>query len=179
MNQASVGLRDLRVEEAMNTEVVTLPASATMEEAANAFASHGINGAPVVDEAGHVVGMLSATDFAKLDETENRCSCHDFHSDEFELKKPTSSDCFRIVHEATDSLRQHMTTALQTVGMQQTLHEASRYMLGQQIHRLLVIDEHSRPVGVLSPLDILAALVETAAGDSAANGNNNCQEGAS
>lgn len=162
MKNLSSGLHDLSVAEAMTTDVVTLSACATMAEAANVFAAEEIDGAPVVDEAGHVVGVLSTTDFAKKEGLADQSGCLEFHSGEFELERTSKDKPFRIVHAAEDFVQQHMATALQTIGPQQSLHEAARYLQAQKIHRLIVIDGHNRAIGILTPTDILRALAKAA-----------------
>lgn len=50
------------VREVMTTEVVTLRPDQTLAEAADVLADHGIGAAPVLDEAGTVVGLLRDED---------------------------------------------------------------------------------------------------------------------
>ena len=177
MSKASGQLDDLRVADAMSAEVVTLPSSATMNEAADVLNSHGIHGAPVVDDAGHVIGVLTTADFAKLDTSENPCLFPGFHSDEFELKRAKHEEPFHIEHESPDCVRQHMTPAVQTIGAEQSLRDAALCMSASRIHRLIVIDSHSRPVGVLSPIDILAKLAGISNG--CPSGSTVCQKSSS
>ncbi|MEM8943858.1 MAG: CBS domain-containing protein [Planctomycetota bacterium] len=159
MNKLPSLLQTKLVADVMNPEVVTLPAFATMEEAANIFAESEISGAPIVDETNRCIGVLSTTDFARMDETEKSSRCQVRFGDDFKLVQGGSSEPFHIEHVATDCVSQHMTQALQTIDSRSSLLDAVRYMLGQHIHRLIVLGEYGRPVGVLSTLDILAALV--------------------
>lgn len=55
---------DLRVKDVMTVEVVTLRPEETVSEALALLLRHGIGGAPVVDDDGRVVGMLSESDLA-------------------------------------------------------------------------------------------------------------------
>lgn len=49
----------------MNAQSLTLPSSASVEDAIHAFAAEGTSGAPIVDDQKHVVGFLSTGDILK------------------------------------------------------------------------------------------------------------------
>jgi len=48
-----------RVEEIMNQRVITVPPEMTLSAAVNVFTENHIGGAPVVDDRGRIVGMIS------------------------------------------------------------------------------------------------------------------------
>ena len=52
-----------------------------------------------------------------------------------------------------------MTPAVQTVGADESLIRAAEVMCIGHIHRLIVLDERSAPVGVVSTLDLMSALI--------------------
>jgi predicted transcriptional regulator len=52
-----------------------------------------------------------------------------------------------------------MSALVQTVGPDRPLTEAARLMCHNHIHRLLVLDAQGRPTGVVTALDIVAALI--------------------
>jgi len=51
-----------------------------------------------------------------------------------------------------------MTANVVTVGSQMLLAELARTMIDAHIHRVIVVDEERRPIGVVSSTDVLAAL---------------------
>jgi CBS domain-containing protein len=55
-------------------------------------------------------------------------------------------------------VRKHMTTDTVMVGRDTTLVTIARKMLDAHIHRVIVVDEEERPVGVVSSTDVLAAV---------------------
>lgn len=62
--------RQHRVEQMMHAPVVTVPADYPLEEAARLMIQHDIGGLPVVDAAGHLVGIITRSDiFAQFTET--------------------------------------------------------------------------------------------------------------
>lgn len=54
-----------RVADMMTREVVSVPPEAMLDEVARTMAARGVKGVPVVDEADHVLGLLSQTDFLR------------------------------------------------------------------------------------------------------------------
>jgi CBS domain-containing protein len=57
-----------------------------------------------------------------------------------------------------DQVRQYMTADVLTVQPAAPVSELARTMLAAHIHRVVVVDESRRPVGILSSMDILTAL---------------------
>ncbi len=55
-------LQDLKAEEVISRDILTLPVRASLWEAAALLRGAQITGAPVVDEQGRCVGVLSAVD---------------------------------------------------------------------------------------------------------------------
>jgi acetoin utilization protein AcuB len=58
-------LSKLQVQEIMTQEVITTTPDAFIEDAARVMVEHRIGGLPVVDEEGHVVGVITETDIFK------------------------------------------------------------------------------------------------------------------
>lgn len=56
------------------------------------------------------------------------------------------------------AVRRYMTADVVTVGPETLLPELARTMLDAHIHRVIVVDEQRRPIGIVSSTDILAAL---------------------
>jgi CBS domain-containing protein len=57
-------------------------------------------------------------------------------------------------------VRNIMTSPPISVHVETTVERAIRLMLDQHIHRLVVVDDEDRPVGVVTPLDILRLLLD-------------------
>jgi predicted transcriptional regulator len=155
VSSAKNNLAALLVKDVMTHEVVTVAVNNTMSEAADVFFEHQITGAPVVDELGHCVGMLSATDFvhSKAEELDGRnqmgnllCSRH-------------PSGLHRINEVRHDLVKSHMSYAIQSMDQDAPLLTAARCMCLEHVHRLLVIDTNGAPVGILTSLELVAAMI--------------------
>ena len=52
----------MKVEDVMTHDVVTVPPGASLKDAARQLVEHRISGLPVVDNQGHVLGVVSEAD---------------------------------------------------------------------------------------------------------------------
>lgn len=149
-------LAEMRVADTMTTQVISVSANAMMSEAADLFLEKQITGAPVIDEQGRCVGVITATDFV-------HCKAEELESGEkigHYLCSSHPSGLYSIDEVRHDMVRQHMTPAVQTVDESALLVTAARCMCSQHVHRLIVVDERSAPVGVLTSLDLIKALLQ-------------------
>ena len=58
-------LRSVKVQDYMTTQLITFKPETDLFEAINVFTEHNISGAPVVDDRGEMIGMLSEVDCLK------------------------------------------------------------------------------------------------------------------
>ncbi|MCX6784437.1 MAG: CBS domain-containing protein, partial [Candidatus Komeilibacteria bacterium] len=56
----------MQVKDIMMTKIITVPETATYEEAAKTLVGNKISGAPVVDSVGGVIGMITKKDLFKV-----------------------------------------------------------------------------------------------------------------
>jgi predicted transcriptional regulator len=128
----------MRVAELMQTEVQTVPSDAVVNDAVVVLAESRISALPVVDGAGHMVGVLSRTDvLASEEETEDQ----------------TARD---TLFEKT-LVRDLMTPRPLTISPDAEVKEAAQQMLYADVHRLFVT-EGERLLGVISTTDIMRAV---------------------
>jgi CBS-domain-containing membrane protein len=139
----------------MSAAVVTLAPDLALREAARLLAQQEISGAPVVDEAGRCVGMLAATDFIHWAERGGcaatpRCTM-----------PPGDGYDWRVMDLEmlpTEKVRAYMTADPVTVESSMGIRELARLMFDGHIHRVGVVDEQNRLVGIVSSTDVLAAV---------------------
>lgn len=150
MNSAIERIVGLRVEDIMNKEVLTINESDEMTVAAQKIFDAEITGAPVVNAAGRCVGVLSASDFVGRDAGE--------HSLEM-ITRTSPDEPYRIENLNDNLVGTHMSPLVQTVSADASMLDAGRLMCHERIHRLIVVDAAERPVGIISTLDLVAAMV--------------------
>jgi CBS-domain-containing membrane protein len=133
----------------MSRGVVTLREAMSLKEAAQVLSQTQISGAPVVDEEGRCIGVLSAVDFVrwkeKVGETPESHQSHEW--------QPTNRSTI-----PKEKVAQYMTPDPETVPLSTPVRQLARQMVDARIHRLIVLDDRDRPIGVISSTDILAAV---------------------
>jgi predicted transcriptional regulator len=144
-------LMSLKAADLMSRNVVMLSQEMSLQLAARLLARAGVTGAPVVDDRGQCVGVLSATDF--------------MHSVEHERKSAGSGDCFKAWQQVPEGdvsgcrVADCMTPDPVLVTPDVRIGELARMMMDAHIHRIIVVDgPTNRPVGVVSSMDLLAAV---------------------
>lgn len=153
-------LRTLTVADLMSKAVTTVSANQTMGEAARTLAEREVSGAPVVDEAGKCVGLLSAHDFVRLERArEMEDGRLPAGATSHRLVKDRPEGPYRVEDLGGDRVTTYMSPAIQTIDARATLLEAARRMCAQHVHRLPVLDVQGRPLGMVTSLDLVAAIV--------------------
>jgi CBS-domain-containing membrane protein len=123
--------KTMRVRDIMTTEVVTLVASTSLDDAARSLTYHHVTGAPVL-EHGRIVGVVSKSD----------------------LVDPR----YRSSDDATPTVRDAMTRIVHAVRPGDPAMAAVRLMVDQSVHRAVVVDDKGKLAGIVSPMDVLRAL---------------------
>ena len=158
MNSTIERLLSLRVCDIMQSDVVTIDEGSTMSEAAKIMGEHRVSGAPVVDSLGHCVGVLSVADFAERErQLGDTAESFDFGVEHVVRKDPGRPICIEPMRE--NRVGEHMSPAVQSIGLEATILDAARVMCAEHLHRLVVVDEQQHAIGVVSTLDLIAAMV--------------------
>jgi CBS domain-containing membrane protein len=138
----------------MSRDLVLIPQHMTLRTAAAVLSQARVSGAPVIDSRGACVGVISATDFLRRAKEEDRqrlrdhpieCVCADWQMVETNALPP-------------DTVSTRMTRDPVTAPTGMRIQELARMMLDAHIHRIVILDEQERPVGIVSTTDMLAAL---------------------
>ncbi len=141
MNSAIERLLSLTAGDLMTPAAVCVNDLETMSDAAAVLKRHKISGVPVVDIDGRCVGVLSNADFVRRESTES------------------GQASTVTMTPVTDLVADHMAGDPLTVGVKDSLLAASRLMCNKHVHRLIVVDNDRKPLGIVSSLDVVAALV--------------------
>ncbi len=145
-------------EELMTPNPVSLREDAAIPEAVALMSNRGFGAAPVIDEAGHPVGVLSHSDIL----VHNHEKVHRAQPAP-ELKEeahPRRSRLEGLSIEIADStrVRDLMTPAVFTVSMTTSSADVVKRMCELKVHQLFVVDADNVLVGVITALDIVRQL---------------------
>lgn len=153
-------LQALTAQDLMTTTVLTIHDRMSARCAARILSQAGVTGAPVIDDAGCCVGVLSTTDFLKRAGHPIVAELFASHV-EYDWQIPEQDEA---ADECVCSL---MTPDPVAVSRDAPLGDVARRMLDAHIHRVIVADEDGRLVGIISTIDILAAVAHYAAVEAA------------
>lgn len=150
---------DLQVRDITQNIVVTVSADAELAQAATLMHEHCVGCLAVVDEQGRCVGILSASDivsrFADIARRHGPLA-----GDDFALTQSGPYGSLLLDETPQDVVRCRMSRAVQSVADDMPVIEAARCMCAAQLHHLVILDRSSRPVGVVSSLDVLDAFAK-------------------
>jgi CBS-domain-containing membrane protein len=142
-------------EDLMSRDLLLIPHRMSLRTAAHLLAQAHVSGAPVVDDAGRCVGVLSATDLVHWIDRDGRavkrtgrasaCVCADW-------------EIVGIQEIPEDEVWRFMTADVVTAEAGDRVGELARRMLDAHIHRVVIVDGRGRPVGLVTSTDVLAAV---------------------
>ncbi|MCA9248421.1 MAG: universal stress protein [Planctomycetales bacterium] len=155
---AAAALADLRVRDVMARHVVEAKRDDLMTDIAVSMVRHELSGVPVVDEQQHCVGMLTAADFMRRLAPEPQADPVAQRREAREMLEEFSARALTAEELADDRVFLHMTEAIQTIAPEATIAEAAQQMCAAHIHRLPVVDAEGAVLGIVSSLDLVAAL---------------------
>lgn len=146
----------------MNTHFISVPADWSVEEVSQFLVDKAITGAPVLDEEGKFIGVVSLTDIVRHDsfaEMDMRADePHDFYLHGWEDRlAPEDISSFHIAEKPQAFVRDIMTPMIFKVDENTPIQEVAETMLGGRIHRLMVT-RNDKIVGMISTMDMLKVI---------------------
>lgn len=150
----------LQAKDLMSPNPVSIRRDATVREAVALLTDRGFGAAPVIDEAGRPIGVVSRTDILIHERECVHHACTKGDTDWDIFPEPAWPEGFSI--EVTDptTVAEIMTPAIFTVSLTAPAREVARRMRELKVHHLFVVDTDLALVGVISPLDVLHRLEE-------------------
>jgi CBS domain-containing protein len=143
--------------ELMTPNPISIRADASVPEAVALMTDHAFHAAPVIDEAGRPVGVISTTDLLVHQREQTR---HAVVEDCTEWDRPPRPIRKGFSVEVADPtpVRDVMTPVLFSVSTLTPVYRVVSEMRKLRVHHLFVTDEDGVLVGVISPVDILDRL---------------------
>jgi CBS domain-containing protein len=133
----------------MIPDPISIRAEASIAEAMTLLTDRGIAAAPVIDEAGRPIGVLSRSDLL----------VHQCERAKIRDERPAYVFAFDPNAKPNQSTAADlMTPAIFAVAPDTPIPRVVSDMVGLHVHRLFVVDEAGVLVGVISTMDVLRAL---------------------
>jgi CBS domain-containing protein len=148
---------ELTAEDLMSRDLITISKHLSLQGAAHRLIQAHVSGAPVIDERGRCVGVLSATDLMRWLDEGHAPARHplareaNFHHP-WQIPEPEDLP--------DEEVGQHMTADVVTAPSHARIGELARKMIDAHIHRVFILDGQNRPAGVVTGTDILAAVAD-------------------
>lgn len=132
------------VRSVMTTPVVAVKADAPFKVIAETLAEYRISAVPVIDDSGHVTGVVSEADLIRKEEMRGGLD-------------QVLSTAHRVrSHKAHAGTAQRlMTSPVITIGPDATVEDAASKLGRADVRRLFVVEGDGRLIGVLSRADVL------------------------
>jgi CBS domain-containing protein len=131
------GRAERTVETLMTSCPFVVPEEETIAGVAELLAGFDISGVPVVDHAGRLTGVITQTDLVRL-----------------RGASLPSVGWHGLI------ARDLMTSPARTVSWSASVEEAARRMTDGRVHRLIVVDDHDAPIGVISESDLVREIAD-------------------
>jgi predicted transcriptional regulator len=155
-------MKKILVKEIMNPEVMTVRDNMSIQDLANFLTEMEISGAPVVDEEGRLMGVVSMTDIVHrttegVEVPGEESSLSFYHG----WEKKLSEEEIRQLHTQDEGnlVSDIMTPTVYSVTEDTNIPEIAETMINSRIHRVLVMRE-DQVVGIITSLDMLKLLCE-------------------
>jgi CBS domain-containing protein len=143
----------------MTPNPVSIRDIATIPEAVALLTDKGFSAAPVIDQAGRPIGVLSRTDLLVHDREKTDCvpTVPDYYDRAILADRlgTAAREGYQVVDVDRAMVRDLMTPVVFSVRPETPAAEVVRQLLNLKVHRLFVVDEDGALIGVISALDIL------------------------
>jgi CBS domain-containing protein len=141
----------------MRRKIVTVGSRLTLQELMKVLEKNGISGAPVVDDSGAVLGVVSQTDLVRS-RREAAPGVPLYHR---EIDGPSMSLGIHFEEYDQTRVEQIMTSGAISFDEETPVEALADAMLARHIHRVL-ITRGERLVGIVTTMDFMRALVAVA-----------------
>ncbi|MFO0877086.1 MAG: CBS domain-containing protein [Gemmataceae bacterium] len=146
---------DLTAEDLMSRDIISIPAGMSFRAAVHRLAQTGVSGAPVIDEQGKCIGVLTRSDLVRfLDQGPQRRHTTDLNGGGFFA----DWQVLDFDNLPGDEVTAYMSSDVITARPETSIAELARRMHMGHVHRLFIVDPWDHVVGVVSAMDILGAV---------------------
>ncbi len=146
---------NLTAADVMTRDVVTVHPNDSLKRAARIMLERDVSGLPVVDNQGHVVGVVSEGDLIRPDEMAERRAR--WWLDVLAEGEQLSPEFLAAIQAVNRPVSKVMRTDVVSIGEHAPLREVAELIMRQNIRRVLVMDG-PKLVGVVARRDLVKVL---------------------
>ena len=152
------GENTMRAKDVMSKKVVAVERWLILPEVAKIFEEKAISGAPVVDEAGNILGVVSQTDLVRARRLAPGGAPPLYHR---ELDGEERSFGFHLEELDKTRVEEIMTPGAISLDHETPVEKVAKVMIESRIHRVL-ITKGDRLAGIVTTMDLMKALITIA-----------------
>lgn len=145
----------------MTREVLAAQADWPLQRLAEFFVQHSISGAPVLNEEGHLIGVVSHSDLIRFEELPDRNrprqTTSRYYQDMLNTFDEDEMDSIHLVAASNTHVQDIMTPSIFSVKSSAPVQEIADMMLRGRIHRVFVT-ENKQVIGIVTAMDILKVI---------------------
>ncbi|MBL0928064.1 MAG: CBS domain-containing protein [Phycisphaerales bacterium] len=147
---------ELKARDVMTPDPLCVAPSATIRDLAHLFEEHEFSGAPVTDNQGRVIGIVSKTDLIR------RCAqgtvdIPPAYLFEVLCEQEAEDEAGEVIPEPLVCVEDFMTEDPLMVAPDLSVAEVARRMFERRVHRVIVADADNFPIGIITSMDLLGA----------------------
>ncbi len=162
MKQMPGRLGTLRARDVMSNDVHVLQETTTLTEATEQLKTYKHSGAPVVDSRGKLVGTFSLRNLTGVKRGNSQVSRALSSSLDSAILSAEAVEKMMQTQMGQEKVADRMTENPPSVTENASLIDVARLMCDFHTHRIPVTNSRFELVGIITTMDILAALVHTA-----------------
>jgi CBS domain-containing protein len=153
----SKGVLPGTVKDYMSTHVVSLHSGANVHEALEMMVENRVSALPIVDVEDRCVGIITATDLIGV--------TYDIDDDVVHTDPMDPSSRGRLFEKLANTVgdepvSSYMSESVASVDESTSLRVAAQIMLREQVHHLPVLNKDEQLIGIISTMDIVAAVAD-------------------
>lgn len=146
-----------RVKDIMSKEVIAVDAGDTLHEALELIVENRVSALPVVNGRGRCIGILSTSDLVDL--------THELDDELHNIGRSSQSKQAWLIEQLSTALgservADHMSEEIAVIAEDVSLPEAAAAMLRNRVHRLPVVDDKQKLLGIVSTMDIMRVVAD-------------------
>jgi CBS domain-containing protein len=141
----------------MTREVITISPEADITEAVKILLDKGINGLPVIDGEGHLVGILCQSDLVRMQKSLPIPSLFTLLDGFVPLSSSALLDA-EVKRIAASKVSDAMSTKVVTIEPDMTIDEIAALMVDKKFHTLPVTHD-GKLLGIVGKKDVLKTLI--------------------
>ena len=147
---------NIKASEIMSRVVITIGSREKVQKAAELMTAKQINALPVLHESGACVGILTSQNVVGFESIQSEVENELQHGYFFNAAKYGVENASALGRIRFDEVEHHMTRKIIIANPEATLRELAMKMCDDHSHHIIIMDEDTNILGIISSLDILA-----------------------